>query len=121
MNSIGRSPRAALALTVERLGASRDWREIGHLRTVSPSSVTQKNWNLLWRQTETYSMSGVTQWNKKVTMTGTKCVVKSQRRNVRKRGSFMKSGEVTGSTSKSEDCSYLHYNIQPREHRLFHS
>lgn len=42
--------RVALALNVEHLGAFRDWRETGHLGMVSPSSVTQKNWNLLWRQ-----------------------------------------------------------------------
>lgn len=41
------SLRVALALTVEHLGASLDWRETGHLRMVSPSSGTQKNWNLL--------------------------------------------------------------------------
>lgn len=48
------SLRVALALTAEHLGASRDWRETGHLRMVSPSSGTQKNWNLLWRQGKQY-------------------------------------------------------------------
>lgn len=51
------SLRVALASTVEHLVASRDWRETGHLRTVSPSSVIQKNWNLLSRQNKTQGCS----------------------------------------------------------------
>lgn len=47
---MGHSPRADPASAAERLGASQDWRETGHLGTVSPFSGTQKNWNLLWEE-----------------------------------------------------------------------
>lgn len=52
------SPIAAPASAEKHLGASQDWRETGHLKMVSPSSGTQKNWNLLGKKYEMVVIQG---------------------------------------------------------------